>query len=533
MTRNAGNILVLGRLATEPTRLEQRLLEAGVDLRMAHPGDAAHCVIEHVPDVVLVSLPVLREESGNLLGHADRDPRVMAVLQEVEALDLEASLQEAMRLGAREVLVPPFEQDAEQECLRILHLIEEEHVTQELGAMRNRESQATLRQQVADLKERCLQQGRSNQEALDVFYLDLSRMMTIIDNIGDGIVFTDPEGQITLLNPVAAELLGIKPIVAIGKRLRQLEGWKDLLSQVDEFQRQAMIEGGSEEVTLELHHEEHDLLYLQVNTTAVTDYKGAFAGILTVIKDVSAEHKAEENKNQFLSILSHELRTPLTGIKTFATLLARGALGEMGERQQGVAESIREQALRLEHEIDKLICLGRIESGEFAMDLEVFPVVDLLDLAVVPFEQAAREGEIDFRLELPAFCPLVRADREDLRRALQALIENAIKFTPSGGRVQVTVAEESDSVVVFVEDTGPGIDKRYQRRIFEKFYQVEDPLTRHHGGAGLGLCVAKGVALAHGGEILVESDLGKGARFGIRLPKFDMHQLEEAESLAV
>ena len=301
----------------------------------------------------------------------------------------------------------------------------------------------------------------------------------------------------------------------------------ELLSEIATDQKLSVLKGSVSERTLEIHHSVQDLVYLKLLTTAVTDYKESFAGILTVTKDVTAEFKSEQMKNQYLSIVSHELRTPLTGIKTFATLMARGALGELEETQQRVVESIREQALRLEHEIDKIICLGRIESGDFAMDLEVFTIVDLLDLVTVPFEQAAKDRGIDFKFRLPDLCPLVRADREDLRRAIQALIENAIKFTPAGGSVEIFVEDSDDYVEVHVRDNGLGIDQRYQRRIFEKFFQVEDPLTRHHGGAGLGLSVASGVAVAHGGSISVTSELGKGADFMISLPKFDMKELTE------
>ncbi|MFQ5503505.1 MAG: ATP-binding protein [Planctomycetota bacterium] len=427
-------------------------------------------------------------------------------------------LQWAMELGARGFLAGPLSESGALEADSLLMWLDRGRKEKQSTRIQQVESIQKLKQQVQELKERYIQQSRSFNESQDVFYLDLSRMITIIDNIRDGIIFTDPDGQVTLMNPIAEELLGVKPIVGIGKQLEE-QGSGELVGEIALDQRVAMIEGGVSERTLEIHHTKRDLVYLKLRTTAVTDYKGSFAGILTVIKDVTAEYKSDQMKNQYLSIVSHELRTPLTGIKTFATLLAKGALGELPSSQQKCMDSIREQTLRLEHEVDKLICLGRIESGDFAMDLEIFPVSELLDLVTMPFKQIARDRDIDLVLRLPEVSPMIEADREDLRRALQALVENAIKFTPNGGQVEISVEELEWIVRIHVKDDGPGVDPRYHRRIFEKFFQVEDPLTRHHGGAGLGLSVAQGVAEAHGGTIEVVSEISEGADFITSLPK--------------
>jgi signal transduction histidine kinase len=239
-----------------------------------------------------------------------------------------------------------------------------------------------------------------------------------------------------------------------------------------------------------------------------------------VLEDVTAEFKTDQLKNQYLSIVAHELRTPLTGIKTFSTMLVKGTLGKLTDRQQRVAESIREQSGRLEHQIDKLIHLGHIDSDEYGLDREPFAATELCSALLAPFEQPARDRGIALTIACEAGeGDLVHADRADLRRACQAIIENAVKFTPDGGAVHVRVGRSADGVLRFsVRDTGIGIDPRYQRRIFEKFFQVEDPLTRHHGGAGLGLFVAKGIVEAHGSRIEVVSKLGEGAEFSFALP---------------
>lgn len=370
------------------------------------------------------------------------------------------------------------------------------------------------------LRRRTQQQAERFQANQETHFLDLSRVMTIISNIMDGIVFVDGDGKVTLLNPVAEDLLGVKAFVAVGKPLAALTGRVELLRALVADHEKL---GGSREIaqTIEMHHSEQDLLYIKCITTRVLDYRGRSAGAMSVLKDVTAEYKSDQLKNQYLSIVAHELRTPLTGIKTFSTMMAKGSLGPLTDKQSRVVESIREQSLRLEHQIDKLINLGHLESDEYGQDREAFTVGEFAGGLLAPFEQPARDRQIALTFEnrVPE-AMMLHADRADLRRACQALVENAIKFTADGGAVDVKIVPEGDGDARFVvKDTGIGVDPRYQRRIFEKFFQVEDPLTRHHGGAGLGLFVAKGVVEAHGSRIEVSSQLGQGAEFSFVLPR--------------
>jgi len=374
-----------------------------------------------------------------------------------------------------------------------------------------------LRFQSEELRRRCAQQAERFQENQETFFLDLSRMMTIITNIMDGIVFVDRAGNVTLMNPVAEELLGAKSFVAIGKPLATLQGRRDLLQTL--AADHARMATQKEVVqTVEVHHSEQDLLYIKCMTSRVLDYRGQPAGVLSVLRDVTAEFKTDQLKNQYLSIVAHELRTPLTGIKTFATMLTKGTLGALTERQSRVCDSIREQSVRLEHQIDKLINLGNLESADYGQDREVIPVVEFAAGMLAPFEQPARDRRIQLSFHMDPTEDCLFADRSDLRRACQALVENAVKFARDGGTVEVAIERQGDELRFRVKDDGIGVDPRYHRRIFEKFFQVEDPLTRHHGGAGLGLFVARGIVEAHGSRIEVSSQLGRGADFSFALP---------------
>jgi two-component system phosphate regulon sensor histidine kinase PhoR len=346
--------------------------------------------------------------------------------------------------------------------------------------------------------------------------------MTIISEIMDGVVVVDAEGRVALINPVAEELLGAKAFLAMGNRFDEFHpGCEELTSAV--LHDHDHIEGEIEITrTVEVQTEESDLIYVQISSSRVYDCERSPQGIITLLKDITSEYKSDQLRNQYLSIVAHELRTPLTGIKTFSTLMANGRLGELSELQAQAVSSIREQSVRLEHQIDKLINLGNLDANTYAQDPEILDTSDLLSSSVAPFQQVAADSGCEILIDSMGVQGVhIQADRTDIKRVLKSLIENAVKFTSGSGTV-TAIAEVIDEEVVFtISDTGIGIDPRYQRRIFEKFFQVEDPLTRHHGGAGLGLFVAQGIIEAHGSRIEVTSELGFGASFRFALPVFE------------
>ena len=502
------NILILAT-GVRATRLQSWFVGAGSQVVVvAAMADALHrlaneCVHGVVADVSHIGdgLPTLSNQC-----QASSVDLVLAVPEVPQAVHYEC----AMDVGAAAVV---GDVSTIEEAAKIVQRL----AARRDGRGRARSEAGAWRVQSDELRRRCKQQAERFQETQETFYLDLSRMMTIITNIMDGIVFVDREGNVTLMNPVAEDLLGMKSFVAIGKPISLMQGQHELLDAlVLDHER---LEDQKEVFrTVEVHDSEQDLLYIKCMTSRVHDYRGHPAGTLTVLRDITAEFKTDQLKNQYLSIVAHELRTPLTGIKTFATMMAKGALGDLNDRQERVCDSIREQSVRLEHQIDKLINLGNLESADYGQDREVVAVEDFFAGMLMPFEQPARDRQIKLSLVCDVRDMQLFADRADLRRACQALIENAVKFARDDGQVQVLVEAEGDGLRFRVLDDGIGIDPRYQRRIFEKFFQVEDPLTRHHGGAGLGLFVARGIVEAHGGRMEVSSQLGQGADFSFMLP---------------
>lgn len=237
-------------------------------------------------------------------------------------------------------------------------------------------------------------------------------------------------------------------------------------------------------------------------------------------------------KTQFVSNISHELRTPLTPIKGYLGAMLQGSLGPLSPAQQRGLEAIQESVERLHKLIDDLLGYVRMESGQVKLNRRPVDPRQLLRYAWEKALPLARSNDQTLSLSVPEDLPWVLADPEELLRALNHLLENAVKFTPPGGRITVAARvqgprlkgkpdpqpSEADLVEISVSDTGIGIPEDQLDRIFDRFYQLDGSTTREHGGMGIGLTIVKQILEAHGSPIEVESRPGQGSTFRFFLP---------------
>jgi signal transduction histidine kinase len=223
-------------------------------------------------------------------------------------------------------------------------------------------------------------------------------------------------------------------------------------------------------------------------------------------------------KANFVANISHELRTPLASVIGFADLLHRGQLGEVPPDQREAVRYILKGSLELRRLIEDLIHFAASMRGEMVMEHEDIALDALVAEALASARAKAEHAEVRLTAETPASPPAWRADREKLRWALGQLVDNAIKFTPPGGAVTVSLAVAAPEAVLSVADTGVGIAPEHISVIFAPFFQVDGSTTRRYEGTGLGLALVKRIAEAHGGRVDVESRPGYGSRFAIRLP---------------
>jgi two-component system sensor histidine kinase BarA len=222
-------------------------------------------------------------------------------------------------------------------------------------------------------------------------------------------------------------------------------------------------------------------------------------------------------KGDFLATMSHELRTPLNSILGFSDVLLSG--DHLSEKQHRWVQNIQTSGQKLLNLINDILDLAKIEAGKMHVRLEEFSLHDVCEGLLNMFRPMAEKKNIDLRSQIEPDIPVLRQDATKFQQILQNLLSNAIKFTPEGGRVLLKAEADARHVIVTVSDTGVGIAPEEQELVFQKFRQSGNPLTREHAGTGLGLSIVREMCKLLGGEILLQSELGRGSTFTIRLPR--------------
>jgi two-component system phosphate regulon sensor histidine kinase PhoR len=257
-------------------------------------------------------------------------------------------------------------------------------------------------------------------------------------------------------------------------------------------------------------------------------------GAVAVLRDLTETERVEKTRRDFIANVSHELRTPLTSIQGYAETLLDSAPENTAPTREFL-EIIRKNSSRMSRLTEDLLTLARVESGETRFDSEPVPPAELLHDAEESFREIARTHGIDLQIQnspahhlqssnfpgpnpLPESLPAVLADREAIHQVFSNLIDNALKYGASGGRIVLGARAVPHAVEFFVQDFGGGIASEHLPRLFERFYRVDKARSRESGGTGLGLAIAKHIMLAHGGSIRAESDLAHGSTFLFTLP---------------
>jgi two-component system phosphate regulon sensor histidine kinase PhoR len=333
------------------------------------------------------------------------------------------------------------------------------------------------------------------------------RLAAILTSTGDAVLVTDRDDRVLLVNPAAEQAFDVAADVLVGQRVDQA-GLAPALARVF-TEPLSSSEGLTEEVPLP----DGRTLYASVST--IVSAGGDPSGRVAVMRDITHFKELDELKSDFVATVSHDLRAPLTFMRGYATMLPM--VGQLSDKQQDYLQKILRGVGQMTELIDDLLDLGRIEAG---VGLERKPChlgAILVEAVDGMRAQSAAKG-LTLRLEQTEGGALVAGDAALLRQVVTNLVDNAVKYTPSGGTVTVGLWVRNGQAVIRVADTGIGIAPDDQVRLFEKFYRVKRRDTVGIRGTGLGLAIVKSIVERHGGRVWVDSELGRGSKFYIVLP---------------
>ncbi|MEW6425943.1 MAG: two-component system histidine kinase PnpS [Bacillota bacterium] len=333
----------------------------------------------------------------------------------------------------------------------------------------------------------------------------------ILNSMTDGVIALNKNGEVLFINPVVEKIFGISQLSSHGKNILGVIRNYD----VERLLERALKTGKPLTQEIKLIYPEPKVFNLHA-----APLKGQGAeqgGIVVLLRDITERKRLEDMRTEFVANVSHELRTPLTSLRGYLETLLDGALEDPAAARHFL-EIMNKETERLTRLVDDLLDLSKIEERRVVHRWQPVQLSDTISRVVAMFQPQANEKNLALIAEVPAGLPAVHGDPDMLTQVLINLVDNAVKYTPAGGKVAVRAGVGEGDVRVSVEDTGVGIPPESLPRIFERFYRVDKARSRELGGIGVGLAIVKHIIRAHGGKTYVESAVGKGSTFSFTLP---------------
>ena len=346
------------------------------------------------------------------------------------------------------------------------------------------------------------------------------RLNSILSYMTDGVLATNRRGKITMINDMAKKQLGVEKEEVLNKSILEL------LKIEDEYELRDLITQ-IPELMIDSQDANGEYLSLRVRFALVRRESGFISGLVAVLHDTTEQEKEERERRLFVSNVSHELRTPLTSVKSYLEALDEGALSEP------VAPDFIKVSLdetnRMMRMVTDLLHLSRIDNATTHLDVELINFTAFITFILNRFDQIRGQDE-EKKYELVRDYPItsvwIEIDTDKMTQVIDNILNNAIKYSPDGGKITVTMKTTDDQMILSISDQGLGIPKQDLPRIFDRFYRVDRARSRAQGGTGLGLAIAKEIIKQHEGFIWAKSEYGKGSTFTIVLP-YDKDAVKE------
>ncbi|MEG3142512.1 cell wall metabolism sensor histidine kinase VicK [Streptococcus sp. 2A/TPW/M5] len=343
---------------------------------------------------------------------------------------------------------------------------------------------------------------------------ETKRLTSILSYMTDGVLATNRRGQIIMVNEMAAKQLNVNPDEVLNTSIL------DLLSLGDDYDLRSLITEVPE-LTIDSRDENGEYISLRVRFALIRRESGFISGLVAVLHDTTEQDKEERERRLFVSNVSHELRTPLTSVKSYLEALDDGALSEP-VAPDFVKVSLNETN-RMMRMVTDLLSLSRIDNETSQLEIELTNFTAFITFILNRFDKIKSQSQEDTKKyelirEYPITPIWVEIDTDKMTQVIDNILNNAIKYSPDGGKIKVGMKTTDAQLIISISDEGLGIPKKDLPRIFDRFYRVDKARSRAQGGTGLGLAIAKEIVKQHKGFIWAKSEYGKGSTFTIVLP---------------
>ena len=349
---------------------------------------------------------------------------------------------------------------------------------------------------------------------------ETKRLSSILSYMTDGVLATNRRGQIITINDMATKQLGVKRDDVLNTSIL------DLLDIADEYDLRELITKVPE-LTIDSQDENGEYVSLRVRFALIRRESGFISGLVAVLHDTTEQDKEERERRLFVSNVSHELRTPLTSVKSYLEALDEGALAEP------VAPDFIKVSLdetnRMMRMVTDLLHLSRIDNTTSHLDVELINFTAFITFILNRFDTIkSQDDQQKYELvrDYPITSVWIEIDTDKMTQVIDNILNNAIKYSPDGGKITVSMKTTDEQMILSISDQGLGIPKQDLTRIFDRFYRVDRARSRAQGGTGLGLSIAKEIIKQHKGFIWAKSEYGKGSTFTIVLP-YDKYAVKE------